>query len=148
MWAGEPWLYHSRLSAAMNLKLIGPREVVAAVEAAWRDGQVPIEAAEGFIRQVLGWREFVRGEYWRRMPGFLDENVLGADQPLPAFYWTGDTDAACLRDVLDHTLARGHGHHIERLMVLGRMTARVDDLPVIVPADRFSSASSLRTAGL
>ena len=80
---------------------------------------MPIEAAEGFIRQVLGWREYVRGVYWQRMPGFLDDNALEGDQPLPAFYWTGDTHAACLRDALGHTLARGHAHHIERLMVLG-----------------------------
>ena len=119
MWAGEPWLYHSRLSAALNLKLLDPREVVQAALDAHAAGEVPIEAAEGFIRQVLGWREYVRGVYWQRMPEFLDDNALDGDQPLPAFYWTGDTQAACLRDVLGHTLGRGHAHHIERLMVLG-----------------------------
>ncbi len=119
MWEGDPWLYHSRLSAAMNLKLLHPREAIEAAVQAWKDGHAPLAAVEGFVRQVLGWREFVRGEYWRRMPGFLDDNVLGADQPLPAFYWTGDTDAACLRDALRQTLDLGYAHHIQRLMVLG-----------------------------
>jgi deoxyribodipyrimidine photolyase-related protein len=119
IWTGEPWLYHSRLAAAMNLKLIDPRTVIAAAEAAWREGRAPVEAVEGFIRQILGWREFVRGLYWLRMPQYLDDNALGADQALPGFYWTGDTDIACLRDAIGQTLKLGYAHHIQRLMVTG-----------------------------
>ena len=119
MWTGQPWLYHAHLSAAMNVKLLDPREVVAAAERAWRAGQVPLAAAEGFIRQVLGWREYVRGIYWRTMPGYLDLNALDARQPLPAFYWTGDTPMACLRESIGQTLELGYAHHIQRLMVTG-----------------------------
>jgi deoxyribodipyrimidine photolyase-related protein len=119
MWQGEPWLYHSRLSAAMNLKLLSPRTVVDAAVREWREGRAPIEAVEGFVRQILGWREYVRGVYWQRMPGFLDENALEAQAPLPAFYWTADTDMACLRDALRQTLDLGYAHHIQRLMVTG-----------------------------
>ena len=119
IWAGEPWLYHSRLSAAMNLKLLSPRRAVDAAVAAWRAGRAPIEAVEGFVRQILGWREYVRGVYWLRMPGFLDDNALGADQPLPALYWTGQTQMACLQDALRQTLDLGYAHHIQRLMVTG-----------------------------
>jgi len=119
IWEGEPWLYHSRLSAAMNLKLLSPRTVVDAAVAAWREGRAPIEAVEGFVRQVLGWREYVRGVYWLRMPGLLEDNALDAQAPLPDFYWTGDTDMACLRDALHQTLDRGYAHHIQRLMVTG-----------------------------
>ena len=119
IWAGEPWLYHSRLSAAMNLKLLSPRRAVEAAVAAWRAGRAPIEAVEGFVRQILGWREYVRGVYWLRMPGFLDDNALGADRPLPALYWTGQTQMACMRDALRQTLDLGYAHHIQRLMVTG-----------------------------
>jgi deoxyribodipyrimidine photolyase-related protein len=119
MWTGEPWLYHAHLSAAMNLKLLDPREVIAAAERAWRAGRVPLPAAEGFIRQVLGWREYVRGIYWRTMPGYLDLNALDARQPLPAFYWNGETPMACLRESIGQTLALGYAHHIQRLMVTG-----------------------------
>ena len=119
IWTGEPWLYHARLSAALNLKLIDPRRACAAAEAAWRDGHAPIAAVEGFIRQILGWREYVRGLYWARMPAYRDANALGADQPLPAFYWTGDTGMACLQDAIGTTLAHGYAHHIQRLMVTG-----------------------------
>ncbi|MEY2618978.1 MAG: hypothetical protein RL522_1980 [Pseudomonadota bacterium] len=119
LWAGEPWLYHSQLSAALNLKLLHPRETVQAAEAAWRAGQAPIEAVEGFIRQILGWREYVRGIYWTQMPEYLERNALDAREPLPAFFWTGNTDMACLRDALTHTLTHGYAHHIQRLMVTG-----------------------------
>ncbi|MDE2565502.1 MAG: cryptochrome/photolyase family protein [Burkholderiales bacterium] len=119
LWPGEPWLYHAHLSAALNLKLLHPREVVDAAEQAWRAGLAPLAGVEGFVRQILGWREYVRGLYWTRMPGYLERNALGAQQPLPAWYWSGQTDMACLRDALTQTLTHGYAHHIQRLMVTG-----------------------------
>ncbi len=119
MWPGEPWLYHSQLSAALNLKLLSAREVVGAAEAAWQAGKAPLASVEGFIRQILGWREYVRGIYWTRMPGYAEANALQATQDLPAWYWSGDTDMACLREALSQTLAHGYAHHIQRLMVTG-----------------------------
>jgi deoxyribodipyrimidine photolyase-related protein len=113
------YLYHSRLSAAMNLKLLNPREAVAAAEEAYRKGRAPLAAVEGFIRQILGWREYVRGIYWRFMPRYLERNELQATLPLPAFYWTGDTDLNCLQHVLRQTIEFGYSHHIQRLMVTG-----------------------------
>ncbi len=119
MWTAEPWLFHSRLSVALNLKLLDPRKVIAAAENEWKQGRAPLAGVEGFIRQILGWREYVRGIYWQQMPNYVELNALGADQPLPAFYWTGETDMACLRDALGQTLRLGHAHHIQRLMVTG-----------------------------
>ena len=119
MWNGEAWLYHSHLSSSMNLKLLGAREVVEAAEAAYRSGHAPLAAVEGFVRQILGWREFVRGIYWTQMPGYAERNELEAQQALPAFYWTGQTDMACLRDAITQTLDHGYAHHIQRLMVTG-----------------------------
>ena len=119
MWNGETWLYHSHLSSSMNLKLLGAREVVQAAEAAYRAGRAPLAAVEGFVRQILGWREFVRGMYWTQMPDYAGRNELDAQQALPAFYWTGETDMACLRDAIAQTLAHGYAHHIQRLMVTG-----------------------------
>jgi len=122
MWPGEPWLYHSHLSAALNLKLLNPREVVQAAEVAYHAGRAPLQSVEGFIRQILGWREFVRGIYWTQMPGYLERNALDAQQTLPAWYWTGQTDIACLRDAITQTLQHGYAHHIQRLMVTGLFT--------------------------
>ncbi|MBK6511463.1 MAG: cryptochrome/photolyase family protein [Haliea sp.] len=119
MWPGDPWLYHAHLSAALNLKLLNPREVVAAAEAALRDGHAPLPSVEGFIRQILGWREYVRGIYWTQMPGYAQRNTLGATEDLPAWFWTGATDMACLRDALAQTLTHGYANHIQRLMVTG-----------------------------
>jgi len=119
MWPGDPWLYHAHLSAALNLKLLNPREVVAAAEAAHRDGHAPLASVEGFIRQILGWREYVRGIYWTLMPGYAERNALDARADLPAWYWTGATDMACLRDALAQTLTHGYANHIQRLMVTG-----------------------------
>lgn len=119
MWTEEPWLFHSRLSAAMNLKLLSPARVIRAAEQSFRNGRVPLPAVEGFIRQILGWREYVRGVYWMHMPEYLERNSLNAQLPLPAFYWTGETDMACLHDAIGQTLRYGYAHHIQRLMVTG-----------------------------
>jgi deoxyribodipyrimidine photolyase-related protein len=119
MWTDEPVLYHSRLSALMNLKLLNPRDAVNAAEQAYHDGHAPIEAVEGYIRQILGWREYVRGIYWRFMPEYLERNHLDAHEPLPGFYWDGKTDMECMRQALGQTLRYGYAHHIQRLMVTG-----------------------------
>jgi deoxyribodipyrimidine photolyase-related protein len=116
---GEPWLYHAHLAAALNLKLLNAREVVDAAVAAYRAGAAPLAAVEGFVRQVIGWREYVRGIYWTRMPRYAELNALEARNELPAWYWTGDTQMACLRDALTQTLQHGYAHHIQRLMVTG-----------------------------
>jgi deoxyribodipyrimidine photolyase-related protein len=119
MWTDEPWLYHSWISAALNLKLLNPRMVCARVVAAWHQEKVPINAAEGFIRQILGWREYVRGIYWHFMPEYANHNALEAHSPLPDFYWSGETDYQCLRACIQQTLRFGYAHHIQRLMVTG-----------------------------
>ena len=119
MWEGEAWLYHSHLSCALNLKLLNSREVVAAASEAYEQGLAPLAAVEGFVRQILGWREFVRGIYWSQMPSYIDRNAMQATAPLPSFYWTGKTDMACMRDAITQTLEHGYAHHIQRLMVTG-----------------------------
>ncbi len=119
MWPGDPWLYHAQLSAALNLKLLNPREVVAAAVAAYERGHAPLSSVEGFVRQILGWREYVRGVYWTQMPGYVERNALQAEQELPAWYWDGQTEMACLRDAIGQTLQYGYANHIQRLMVTG-----------------------------
>ncbi len=116
---GEPFLFHSRLSAALNLGLLSPREVCEAAEREYREGRAPLNAAEGFIRQILGWREYVRGLYWARMPDYKRGNGLGAQRDLPAFFWTGDTDMRCLQRAIEMTRDHAYAHHIQRLMVTG-----------------------------
>ncbi|MBV9827472.1 MAG: cryptochrome/photolyase family protein [Alphaproteobacteria bacterium] len=117
MRGGEPLLFHSRLSAALNLHLLRPREMLDAAIA--NPAEAPLNAVEGFVRQILGWREFVRGVYWHLMPGYAEENALGANLPAPRFLWTGETEMRCLAEAIGHTIDYAYAHHIERLMVLG-----------------------------
>jgi deoxyribodipyrimidine photolyase-related protein len=119
MRADAPFLHHSLLSGALNIGLLTPREVCAAAEGAYRNGQAPLNAVEGFIRQILGWREYVRGVYWRFMPEYEKSNALDARRPLPAFYWTGETRMRCLAEVVTHTRRHAYSHHIQRLMITG-----------------------------
>lgn len=121
MWAGSDFLYHSRLSHAMNLHLLSAHEVVHAATTAWASGHAPIAATEGFVRQVLGWREYVRGIYWLKMPGYAKLNELQCDpnQDVPAFYWDGKTEMACVADSMRLLIQTAYAHHIQRLMVLG-----------------------------
>lgn len=142
MWRGEPWLYHARLSTAMNLKLLDPRKVVAAAEKALREGRAELRAVEGFVRQVIGWREFIRGMYWRDMPKLLEGNALKAHAPLPSFYWTGDTDMQCLRDAVKQTMKHGYAHHIQRLMITGNFALMLGVEPTQVHACIWPSMST------
>ena len=118
---GEPWLFHSRLSSSLNLWLLEPLDACRAVEAAYRAGRVPLQSAEGYIRQIIGWREYVWGMYWLRGDAWRDEDALGAGRPLPEVFWTGDTDANCLSSAVHDVRARAYAHHIQRLMVLGNL---------------------------
>lgn len=119
MWAGEPFLYHSLLSSSLNLKLLSPLEVIRAAETAWNEGHAPIESCEGFVRQILGWREYTRGIYFDDMPEYIKRNTLNASAPLPSFFWTAQTDMNCLRETIQQTLRLGYAHHIQRLMITG-----------------------------
>ncbi|MEL0067448.1 MAG: cryptochrome/photolyase family protein [Gammaproteobacteria bacterium] len=119
MWTDEPWLFHARISAALNTKLLHPAEVCHAAEAAYHAGHAPINAVEGFIRQIAGWREYIRGLYWSHHKDWLSMNALNATADLPEFYWTGKTDMTCMQQSLKQVLSYGYGHHIQRLMVTG-----------------------------
>ena len=119
MLEGDPVLWHSVLSPYINVGLLSPREVCEAAEAAWRDGRVPIQSAEGFIRQILGWREFVRGIWSLAGPGYVARNALGHDRALPRVYWGGPTRMSCMAAAVGQTRDMAYAHHIQRLMVTG-----------------------------
>jgi deoxyribodipyrimidine photolyase-related protein len=119
MWAGQDTLYHSVLSSSLNLKLLRPAEVVEAAIHAFEEGFAPLNAVEGFVRQIVGWREYIRGVYWSSGRRYARNNALDADGLLPWFYWTGETDMSCMRDALRSVLERSYGHHIARLMITG-----------------------------
>jgi deoxyribodipyrimidine photolyase-related protein len=119
MWSDEAFLFHSLISSALNLHLLDPREVIEAALSEWRAGKVELAGAEGFIRQILGWREFMRGVYWLDMPGMRAANHYQCTTSLPQWYWSGQTQMNCMRQSISQTLAHGYAHHIQRLMVTG-----------------------------
>lgn len=119
MWTDEPFTYHSTLSPALNLKLISPLECVNAALAAYAKGKARLQSVEAFIRQIIGWREFIRGVYYLEGDNYEQRNFLNQHGALPDFYWTGTTDMACMNECLNQVLDRGYGHHIQRLMVIG-----------------------------
>ncbi len=114
-----PRLFHSLLSFALNVKMLHPLEVLQRAEAAYHTGHAPLAAVEGFVRQILGWREYVRGIYWAHMPGYEQHNALGHRLPLPHWFWSGDTHMRCLQLSIRQSLQTAHVHHIQRLMVIG-----------------------------
>jgi len=115
-------LFHSLLSFALNTKMLNPREVVQRVETAYQQGAVPLSAAEGFIRQIIGWREYIRGVYWHHMPDYVRKNVFGHQRDLPAVFWTGKTNMRCMAHAIGQSLEHAHAHHIQRLMVIGNFS--------------------------
>ncbi len=144
MKAGEATLYHALISSSLNTGLLGPLEACQAAEAAWREGAAPLNAVEGFIRQILGWREFMRGVYWWKVPEYRHLNSLGATRRMPAFFWTGATRMNCLHHAIGDTWAHAYAHHIQRLMVIGNFALiaglhpdDVDEWYLIVYADAY-----------
>jgi deoxyribodipyrimidine photolyase-related protein len=152
---GEDDLYHSMLSTSLNIGLLDPLELCRKAEAAYDAGKAPLNSVEGFIRQIIGWREYVRGFYWLTMPGLAKANELKATRPLPQFFWTGDTDMRCLSDCIRSTREDAHAHHIQRLMVLGNfcLIAGIDpkqvaDWYLAVYADAFEWVELPNVAGM
>ena len=150
-----PFLCHSLLSCALNLGLLSAREVCAAVEAAYYRGHAPLASAEGFIRQVLGWREYVRGIYWLNMPGYAATNALGVTRPLPGFYWDAKTDMRCLAEAVSQTRDHAYSHHIQRLMVTGNFAllagiapTEVENWYLAVYADAYDWVELPNTHGM
>jgi deoxyribodipyrimidine photolyase-related protein len=149
------FLYHGVISLYLNCGLLDPLAVCRAVEAEYRAGRAPLNAAEGFIRQIIGWREYVRGVYWLKMPAYADSNALGATRPLPWFYWSGETDMACLRACIAQTREEAYAHHIQRLMVTGAFALMAGVAPreihawyLIVYADAYEWVEMPNTLGL
>ena len=151
----EKFLFHSLLSPALNLGLLDPLEVCRRAEAEYRAGRAPLNAAEGFIRQILGWREYVRGLYWLKMPGYLEENFFGHGRDLPWFYWSGETEMACLAAAIGQTREEAYAHHIQRLMLTGNFALlagveprQVHDWYLAVYADAYEWVELPNTLGM
>jgi deoxyribodipyrimidine photolyase-related protein len=151
----EAWMFHAHIGLYLNTGLLLPLECIAAAEQAYHRGQAPLNAVEGFIRQILGWREFVRGLYWQNMPGYETLNFFDAQRDLPDFYWTADTRMNCLRQSVQETIDHAYAHHIQRLMVLGNfallagiLPAQVNDWFLSVYADAFEWVELPNVSGM
>ena len=152
---GEPWMWHSLLSVYINCGLLDPLDVCRRAQAQWREGRAPLNAVEGFIRQIIGWREYVRGIYWLKMPGYGQTNALNAHHPLPDFYWTGETGMRCMAEAIGQTKRHAYAHHIQRLMVTGNFAliagldpAAVNDWYLLVYADAYEWVELPNTHGM
>ncbi|MFN4024198.1 MAG: cryptochrome/photolyase family protein [Hyphomonas sp.] len=155
MAAGEPWMWHSLLSIHLNCGLLDPLDLCRRAEAEWKAGRAPLNAVEGFIRQIIGWREYVRGIYWLKMPGYAQMNALAANHPLPDFYWTGETDMHCMAEAIGQTRRHAYAHHIQRLMVTGNFAliagldpAEVNEWYLRVYADAYEWVELPNTHGM
>jgi deoxyribodipyrimidine photolyase-related protein len=155
MMTGEKYLYHAVLSMYLNVGLLDPLEVCRAVEDAWQAGDVPLNAAEGFIRQVIGWREFVRGVYFLEGPDYPRRNALNHQRGLPALYWGGETRMNCLARAVGQTGEAAYAHHIQRLMVTGNFAllagvnpAEVHEWYLSVYADAIEWVEAPNTVGM
>lgn len=152
---GEPWMYHAHISFYLNCGLLLPLECVHAAQTAYEQGKAPLNAVEGFVRQIIGWREYIRGIYWLKMPEYAQSNYLNADRNLPEFYWTGDTAMNCLKQCVLDTQKNAYAHHIQRLMVLGNfaLLAGIDPQQVnawflIVYADAYEWVELPNVSGM
>jgi deoxyribodipyrimidine photolyase-related protein len=152
---GKPWMYHAHIGLYLNVGLLLPLECIAAAEQAYHRKHAPLNAVEGFIRQILGWREFVRGIYWKEMPGYAGVNFFGAKRDLPAFYWDADTKMNCMHQSVTETVENAYAHHIQRLMVLGNFALltgidprQVNDWFLSVYADAFEWVELPNVSGM
>ena len=155
MLTGEPFLYHSVISMYLNVGLLDARDICRRAEAEYREGRAPLNAVEGFIRQILGWREYIRGIYWLRGPQYLESNSLGAKRDLPWFYWSAETDMACMKAALQQTKTEAYAHHIQRLMVTGNFALlagidphQVHEWYLSVYADAYEWVEAPNTIGM
>ena len=155
MLTGQPWMYHAHIGFYLNCGLLLPLECAQAAEAAYKKGTVPLNAAEGFIRQIIGWREYVRGIYWLKMPEYKHENFLAANRSLPAFYWGAETEMNCLKQCVKDTKENAYAHHIQRLMVLGNFALlagihpdEVNEWYLIVYADAYEWVELPNVSGM
>jgi len=155
MRAGAPFLFHAVISPYLNVGLLSPREVCAAAVAEYAAGRAPLASVEGFVRQILGWREYVRGIYRLKMPDYAQTNALDARRPLPAFYWTGATAMRCIAETVADTRRFAYAHHIQRLMVTGNFAllagvrpSEVEAWYLAVYADAFDWVELPNTHGM
>jgi deoxyribodipyrimidine photolyase-related protein len=152
---GEPTLFHALIAPALNAGLLLPMEICNRAEQAYHDGLAPLNAVEGFIRQIIGWREYVRGIYWLKMPDYKQTNFLNAERDLPDFYWSADTDMNCIRQVVQETRDHAYAHHIQRLMVTGSFAllygvepAQINEWYLAVYADAYEWVQLPNTHGM